>query len=139
MDAPARPTSGSSVKTRRELVRSVAVVLTALVALLYFLIGLGVVTVLPDDPSSQTAFGLIAGGSFAIGAVIASRYDKRLLWALGTVGLAFVIWTYFNLAPERTPNFEVWGITIRVLQVPLLIALAYLAITPQTVDHAGDE
>ena len=31
-----------------------------------------------------------------------------------------VISTYFDLAPERTPSFEPWGLFIRVLQVLLL-------------------
>ena len=44
-------------------------------------------------------------------------------------------WTYVRpgyiaVAPDRTPAFEPWGITLRIVQVPLLIALLYLAVRP---------
>lgn len=116
-------------RLNRDTVRRVAVGLTVITAILYYLIGFRVVEVLADDPTGQTTFGLIAGTAFALGAVVIARYDKRVLWVLGTLGLGFVIWTYFNLAPDRDPSFELWGILIRVVQVPLLITLGYLAIT----------
>ena len=37
---------------------------------------------------------------------------------------------YFNLAGKRPPQFEAWGIAIRVFQVLLLGALRYLAARP---------
>lgn len=116
-------------RLNRDTVRRVALGLTVITAILYYLIGFRVVEVLADDPTGQTTFGLIAGTAFALGAVVIARYDKRVLWVLGTLGLGFVIWTYFNLAPDRDPSFELWGILIRVVQVPLLITLGYLAIT----------
>jgi hypothetical protein len=46
----------------------------------------------------------------------------------------FVYWAYFNVSKQRTPPFEVWGITLRIIQLPLLGALVYLAArVPQRV------
>jgi hypothetical protein len=43
-----------------------------------------------------------------------------------------VVWGYFAVAPSRTPAFEVWGITLRIIQVPLFAALVLLALrTPE--------
>lgn len=114
---------------RRQWVRRVALILTAASAAIYYLIGLRVVEVIEDDPTGQTTFGLIAGTAFAIGALVIARFDRRILWALGSVGLAFVIWMYFSVAGDRVPEYEMWGITLRILQVPLLAALVYLAAT----------
>jgi hypothetical protein len=114
----------------RGKVRHWVVGLSGVSAVLYLLIGLRVVTVLPDDPTGQTSFGLVASAGFAVAAIVAATFDKRLLWALGTVGLAFVIWAYFDLASERTPPFETWGVIIRLVQLPLLAAVGYLAIRP---------
>jgi hypothetical protein len=80
----------------------VAAGLSALTAILYFLIGLRVVTVL-DTPEEQTVFGLIAGGAFLVGAVVLLVVQRRAVWIFGTLGLAFVIFTYFDLASERSP------------------------------------
>lgn len=104
--------------------------LTAACSLLYLMIGFRLVEVIEDDPSGQTAFGLVAGAAFAIGALIIARFDRKTLWVLGSVGLALVIWMYFAIAPDRVPEYEMWGILLRILQVPLLATLAYLAMTP---------
>jgi hypothetical protein len=114
---------------RSQSVIFVAAGLSALTAILYFLIGLRVVTVL-DTPEDQTVFGLIAGGGFLVGAVVLLVVQRRAVWIVGTLGLAFVIFTYFDLASERSPQFETWGILIRIVQGIMLLVLAYLAIRP---------
>jgi len=48
-------------------------------------------------------------------------------WIAGAILQALVIAKYFLVAPQREPAFEVWGITIRVLQLALLVATTYLA------------
>ena len=35
---------------------------------------------------------------------------------------------YIQVAPNRTPPFEMWGILIKVLQVAILAALVYLVV-----------
>ncbi|MFP3913233.1 MAG: hypothetical protein ACLFWM_00025 [Actinomycetota bacterium] len=108
---------------------SVAAGLSAVTAFLYLLIGARAVTVL-DTPEDQTAFGLIAAAAFLAGSAVLLVVRRRWVWILGTLGVVFVIFTYFNLAPERSPQFELWGILIRVLQAGLLVTLAYLAARP---------
>ena len=120
----------TTTSRRRRWVRKTALALTVASAVIYYLIGLRVIEVIEDDPSGQTAFGLIAGTAFAVGALIIARFDRRSLWVLGSVGLALVIWMYFSIAGDRVPEYELWGILLRILQVPLLATLIYLAITP---------
>ncbi|GEM_PF-3348804 len=115
---------------KRRTVRYLAAALAVLTSLIYFLIGFQVLAVL-EDPTDQTVFGLISGTAFMVGALVILFFDNRLLMGLGALAQAIIIFTYFNLAPEREPNFEMWGITIRVIQVLLLGALGYLAIRPR--------
>ena len=58
------------------------------------------------------------------------RYDQRRLWVLGALLQVAVIAQYLNLASEREPPFEPWGIGIRVVQAALLAVLVLLAIVP---------
>lgn len=66
--------------------------------------------------------------TYAAGVLLLLRYDRWIVWALGAVLQAMVIAAYFNVASERMPAFETWGITIRVLQIALLVVLVALAI-----------
>ena len=110
---------------QRRTIRYVAGVLSALTAVMYFMIGFNIVSVL--DTGTDQTFGIPAGIAYAFGAVLLFRYDRKAFWVLGAVLQVFVIRTYFSYAPERTPAFETWGILIRIAQVSILVALAYLA------------
>jgi hypothetical protein len=123
-------TVSEKLANHRGMVRNLAATLAFLTSISYFHIGFRLVTVL-DNVADQTAFGLIAGSAFLIGALAILLFDNRILMGLGALAQVFIILMYFNLAPEREPSYEVWGITIRVLQVLLLGALAYLAIRPK--------
>jgi hypothetical protein len=118
LQAPSKP---------RRTVRIVAAALAAATSLIYYLIGLRAVTVL-ENAEDQVAFGLIAGTAFLVGAVLILVIDSRVMFALGALAQVFIIWMYFELSSERTPSFEVWGVSIRILQALLLGVLAYLAI-----------
>lgn len=116
----------------RRTVRYAAAASAAVIALIYFLIGLGVLTVVTpagDDPS-MTFFGFSAGGAFLLGAVLLTALDRRMLWILGAVLQIFVVWGYVAVAAGRTPAFEFWGIALRIIQVPLFAALVYLVVRP---------
>jgi hypothetical protein len=113
----------------RNVVRWSAVGLSGVTALLYLLIGLNVVSIGEITPDEQTAFGLPAAAVFLTGSIVALFWDKRWLWIVGATGLTLIILMYFNLASERVPEFELWGILIRIVQVPLLLALLYLSFT----------
>lgn len=130
------PRTGSRARTspdRRSPIRRAAAGLAVVISLLYFLIGSRAVTVI-EDTADQTAFGLIAGGAFLLGAVVILAFDRRFLWILGALAQVFIILVYFDLADERVPSYEFWGISIRVLQVLLLGGLLYLAGTSGRVD-----
>jgi hypothetical protein len=126
---------------RRRQVRLFAAALAGFIAILYTLIGLSLVRVVelaPGEPSPQLYFGLPAALAFLFGAVLLLRTDHRWLWVAGALLQVLVIWMYLSVAPSRVPWFEVWGVLIRMAQVPLLAALTYLAITsPQPAAAAG--
>lgn len=115
---------GQKRAQQRRTIRYIAAALCAVTALLYALIGFHVVTVL--DGGAEQTWGLAPAIAYALGAVLLIAYDRRLLWILGAVLQVFVIYTYFNLASQRAPAFEVWGIVIRVIQVLILASLVYL-------------
>lgn len=115
----------------RTLVRHTAAILAGLISLIYFLIGFQVLTVL-DRLEDQVVFGLIAGSAFLIGALVIEIFDRRVVMGLGAAAQAFIIYTYVDLASQREPSFEIWGIVIRVIQVALFVTLLYLAMRPRT-------
>ncbi len=120
------------MRVNRRGVRFGAAALAAAMAAIYFLIGVGVLTVVEprDDGSSMIYFGLPAGSAFLLGALLLLTQDRRRLWIAGLALQVFVVWGYFAVAPSRTPSYEVWGLTLRAIQVPLIAALAYLALRP---------
>ena len=116
----------SSPQPHRPAIRYFAAALAALMTIIYFLIGFNIVSVIAK-PEDQI-FGIFAGVAFALGMVLLVATDRRVLWILGAVFQIFVFYTYFSLAPQRVPTYEIWGVLLRVIQIPLLIALAYLAL-----------
>jgi hypothetical protein len=120
------------VHLTREGVRYGGAAVATAMALIYFGIGLGLldISATSSDRGFLVVFGALAGGAFLFGAVLLVRFDRRLLWVVGVLFQLFVYWAYIDVSKSRTPPFEVWGITLRVIQVPLLAALAYLAVRP---------
>lgn len=102
-----------------------ATAFTLAMAIVYFLIGLKVVSVI-DPSDDQPAFGFAAGAAFSAVAVLLLTIRHRYLWIALALLELFVVFTYFNLADQREPSFETWGILLRVLQVPVVAALGYL-------------
>jgi hypothetical protein len=118
----------SAVHLNRRTIRYAAAGLSAVMAAIYFLIGIGALHVVethPGDPS-LLAFGLPAGGAFLLGSLLLVLFDRRELWILGAVLQVLVVLGYFAVAASRTPAFELWGITLRLIQIPLFVALVYL-------------
>ena len=116
---------------RRRAVRYAAAALSVVVAVLYLLIGFGQLYVI--DPAQEGAaalmfFGLPAGASFLLGAALLVTTDRRRLWIAGAAFQLFAIVAYVQVAPRRTPPFEMWGIVIKVLQVGILATLVYLVL-----------
>ena len=118
------------VAVQRRRVRYFAAVMAACASFIYFLIGLRVVNVI-QNPDEQVGFGFVAGAGFAVAALLILLVDQRALWVAGAVLQSLIIFMYFTLAAERIPEFEVWGILLRMVQFPLLVAVTYLAISPR--------
>lgn len=117
----------------RRGIRLVGAAAATVMAGIYYLIGLGVLQVV--DPGTTTGeapdmlvFGAGAGTLFLVGAILLATMDRRLLWVVGAVLQVFVATMYVVVSQQRAPAFELWGITLRVLQVPLFAALVYLAL-----------
>jgi hypothetical protein len=117
----------------RRQVRYLAAIAAGAMASIYFLIGLGVLQVV--DPGSAAdagtdmfVFGALAGAAFLLGAVLLLAFDRRALWIVGAIFQVLVFVMYVVVSQQRTPAFEVWGIALRIVQVPLFAALVYLAL-----------
>lgn len=112
--------------------RRVAMWLSLAVAALYGLIASHLVTVIAGPAEEvardQLSFALPAAGIYILGAALLWRFDRRLLWGAGTILNVGIIAMYVAVSPQRDPTFEVWGITIRVLQIALLAVLAHLGV-----------
>jgi hypothetical protein len=134
-------TAPIETKHRRRQVRIFAAAMAATIAVLYMLIGFSLVRVVKlaaGEPSPQLFFGLPAALAFVFGAALLLATDHRWLWILGALLQVLVMFTYFSVAPQRVPSFETWGVLIRVVQVPLLVALGYLAVTwPEPTRRSG--
>lgn len=121
----------------RRSIRFGGAAVAATMASIYFLIGLGALNIggTASDRGFLLVFGGMAGGAFLLGAVLLTRFDRRWLWIVGLAFQVFVYWAYIDVSKTRTPPFETWGITLRIIQVPLVAALAYLAVRPVEPAH----
>jgi hypothetical protein len=118
-----------TVQFSRRTIRYLAAVPAIAMAIIYYLIGLEVLHVVVEPPESMSLFwfGIPAGSAFLLGAVLLVVFDRRILWILGAVLQVLVALGYLAVAADRTPAYEVWGITLRIIQVPLFAFLVYLA------------
>ena len=124
----------ADVARRRRRVRYLAALASVATASLYFGIGLGLLKVsdATKDAPPILIFGASAGAAFVLGAVLLLAFDRRILWLLGALLQVVVIVMYVRVSEQRNPPFELWGITIKALQVVILAALGYLAWTKPT-------
>lgn len=97
-------------------------------AVVYLLIGFEVLQVVEAGPSDPSLlwFGIPAAAAFLFGAVVILVSERMLLWALGAFFQVFTIFAYVGVAEDRTPPYEFWGITLRVVQTLILVALVVL-------------
>lgn len=133
MSSTIGPSRAAAAPDHRRTIRFVAAAIAAFTAMLYLLVGLevlSVVDVTTEDAPSMLEFGLVSGGAFALGAALLLATDRRILWVLGALFQVGVIIMYVAVSPQRTPSFEVWGLTIKALQLVLLGLLVFLAIRP---------
>lgn len=122
---------------RRRLIRTFAAIVTVAITVMYILIGLHLVTVLDGDADQK--WGLAAAAAYAVGIWLLIKYDRRTLWILGALLQVFVIYTYFNVASQRSPAYEIWGILLRIAQFILLGLLVYLAYRQPFMLESGSD
>jgi hypothetical protein len=105
----------------------VAAALAALNAVLYGLIFAGVTSIGRAGEGELGILG-VAGIVYLALAAILWFVPRPLVWAAATVMQVLVIAMYVAIAPERDPSFEVWGVTLRVLQVAMIVTLVTLLV-----------
>lgn len=93
------------------------------IALLYGLLYLDVLSIVGASDGERGILGAAAGAFALIGVLLWWR-PSRLLWVTVAGVQVMMGWMYLAIAPERDPSFEMWGITIRVLSLGLLVAVA---------------
>jgi hypothetical protein len=118
------------IDDHRRAIRYAAAALSLGCAALYFLVGLDLVYQPKPGEPSLLLFGVPAGLSFVLGAVLLVASDRRVLWVLGAIYQVLVIVAYIGVADRRDPPFEPVGVTIKVAQFAILILLLALAMRP---------
>lgn len=93
------------------------------VAVLYLLIGVEAITVVEDQAASDPAPPFIAGGLFAVLAVLLLVTTSRVVLVAGVLLQLIVLGMYVVVAGGRTPAYEAWGLGMKAVQFGLLVAL----------------
>jgi hypothetical protein len=124
--------------TRRR-VRQVGALASSAMAAIYLLIGLGILDI-GGSTSGETVdlalFGFSAGIGYLVLALLLTLTDRRWLWILSALLMLWVYVIYVSTSGAREPSFEVWGIALRIIQLPLLAALVYLSWnSPRSATH----
>ena len=138
MTAQTSPSEGAHLS--RHTVRYVGAAAATVTAVLYLLVGFEVLPVgepTSGGPSDLLAFGLMAGGTFAVAAVALLLRDSRILSAAVAIWSLVTIVGYFAFAGLREPPFEIWGLAIKAGQVFVFGAAAYLAMRRPAHAHAN--
>lgn len=115
----------------RVTVRYVAAAASATMAVIYFLIGLGVLGIGGAKTGESVDLGVFGGGAgtaFLVLSALLATTDRRWIWALAAIFQVFVYVVYVATSGVREPAFETWGITLRLVQLPLLLGLIYLTL-----------
>ena len=116
----------------RGRVRYGAALASAAMAGIYYLIGLQVLDIggaSTGESVDLAMFGAGAGKIFLLLAFALALTDRRPVWLLALLFQVFVYVIYVATSGVREPPFEIWGITLRVLQLPVVLALIYLSFT----------
>lgn len=105
----------------------VAALLAAVNAVLYGLIASGVLFV---GRAEQGELGILGAGGvvYLVLAGVLWFVPRPVVWVGATVIQVMAIAMYLAIAPERDPSFELWGISLRVLQVAMIAVLVTLLV-----------
>jgi hypothetical protein len=113
--------------SRHSRLRLAVAAACGLVSALYLLTGTGLIAVTEDQEPGAIPPLLVGAGVFALLALLVARGAGRAVLAAGALVQLPVLGMYLAVAPERDPSFEPWGLTIKALQVFLLVAFVRLA------------
>jgi hypothetical protein len=110
--------------------RYVAVGGAAAAAVLYFLIGFEVLVIGESKTGANDilGFGLSAGTTFALIAILVALVHRRWVLAIAALLDAAVIVGYFAFAGVRDPAYEPWGLLVKAAQLVLLAGVGYLLV-----------
>jgi hypothetical protein len=126
---------------RAQVVRPVAAIAAAGSAILYYLIGFGVLDIGESTTGGQEelfGFGFAMGTIFlAVTAVTLLATNRGILAAAGLLD-AIPLIGYFAMSSLREPPYEVWGLTIKVLQAVTFIAIFVMVLSPRETPEAAD-
>lgn len=113
------------------MARRLAAAAAAATAVLYALIGVGVLVVTNEGPSTDLqVFGLTAAAAFVAVAVVVKRARRRLVLAIVGALVVPVLIMYAVMAEVREPHVELWGLLIVALQLVLVGALVVAVVVP---------
>ncbi len=124
----------------RAQVHRLGVLAASTMAVIYILIGLRVLDIggsASGEAVDLAMFGFSAGVAYLVLALLLQRTDRRWVWVLAVVAQVWVYVVYVSVSGTREPAFETWGIILRLIQVPLLGALIYLAWKAPATRSAG--
>lgn len=114
----------------RRRLRSIGALASGTMAVIYYLIGLGVLGIGGSTSGASVdlaMFGFSAGTAFLLQALLLLWTDRRWVWVLSAIFQVWVALVYVMVSGTREPPFEMWGIALRILQVPLLAVVVYPA------------
>lgn len=122
----------------RLMLRRIGAGLCGVMAAVYVLIGLEVVTIgtAGDADIDIGVFGFGAASIFVLGAVLLLAVDRKVLWGLGAAFQLMMMAMYVGVSADRTPAFEAWGLGLRVPQVLLFAVLVALVVRPASARGA---
>ena len=115
-----------------------AVAASGVAAAIYYLIGFKLVQVVTDAPAGSDirGFGVTAGSSFLLLAILLLTVESRVLWVLAAVLQVGVLAMYLAVAPQRDPPFEAWGLLIQACQLVVLACVVWLLIRRSAKLHS---
>ncbi len=128
-----------AVSSNRRTMRRIAAGICVVVAAIYLAIAAELTSIGPSDEMDLVVFGVGAAAIFLVGAALLLTQDRRPLWAAGAALQLMIGAMYLAVSGDRVPAFEVWGLGLRVLQVPLVVLLVLLAMRPvEPVEDAAE-
>ena len=116
--------------TRSE-VRLIGAIGALLMAGIYYLIGFGVLNVggtTSGDTVDLFMFGMGAGSAFLVISLLIALTDRRWIWAVVLVFQFLVFGMYVAVSGTRVPSFEIWGLTLRMIQLVVIACLVFLIV-----------